>query len=134
VPVVEDLGVALLGLQLEARLPVLCDPKSPGAAAEQWARGRRSAVFAAGEAGAFEQVVGELDAGADAFELRRLRGDEGAVDGLGKRLGRRGRPGVDGEGDRRGRHADHDDQSADQQQARERETTEDVHGSTSMSF
>ena len=42
VAVVEDLGVALFGLQLEAHAPVLGDPQPPRAASEQWARGQCS--------------------------------------------------------------------------------------------
>src|ERR1700677_465697 len=58
VPVAEDLGVALLGLQLHAHIAVLGDPQTAGGAGEERAGGPCAAVpFAACEPNAFEQVI-----------------------------------------------------------------------------
>ena len=86
---------------------------------------------AAGQAGAFEQVVGELDVRADAFHRG---GAERVVDRLRQRLGRRRGPRAERERERGGRHADGDDQTAQQQQAVEGKTAEDVHGVQSGSL
>ena len=135
VPVVEDLGVALLGLQLQAHVAVLGDPQPAGGAGDQRAGGQsRPSVPAGREAGAFEQVVGERDARADALDLFPAGPAERVVDRLRERLGRRRRARRRARGERRGGDADDDHQPAQQQQAREGETSEDVHRCASTSF
>ena len=83
--VADDLGVAAIGLQLEAHAAVGGGPQAARRAGQQ----RRAA---AGQAGAVDQMVGELDVGRDAVDRGR---DGGVVQGLRQRLGRRLRAGAD---------------------------------------
>ena len=83
----KDLRVALAGLQLQPDTSVLGDPQPSRRARDQGARGESAATTAtcaaaACEAGAFEQVVGELDVGAEAFDVRPLGAGERVVHGL----------------------------------------------------
>ena len=85
VPVVEDLGVTLFGLQLQPDTAVLGDPQPAGCAGDQRVRGElagRAAPVA--QAGAFKEMVGELDVRADAFGRRAA---ERVVNRVGQRLG-----------------------------------------------
>src|SRR5271165_6210987 len=79
VPVVEHLGVALFGLQFETDAAVPRYPHAAGGARDQRAggelAGRAATATASGEAGAFEQVIGQLDVCADALD--RLPGRAG---------------------------------------------------------
>ncbi len=83
---------------------------------------------AACEVGAFEQVVGELDARADAAHLRRR---QRVVDCVGERLGWWRRTRADSQGQRGYADPDSHHHAAQQQQAGEGEAAQDVHVSTS---
>src|SRR6202000_2476074 len=90
VTVVDQLGIALFGLKLQADAAVTADPPPSRAPGHQWVGGDAPtwATRGAGQFGAFNEMVGQRDRSAEAFVGAVARARQSAMDRLCQGRGR----------------------------------------------